>query len=86
MFSPAEIVTFLRSVLRLDEDDVYRVDGPLHLADLGPVASMTRDDLRDLRDEPFFWTDLGTGEGGSNPELEGEGLEHGAGAGLVLDP
>jgi uncharacterized protein YcbK (DUF882 family) len=40
----------------------------------------------DLRDEPFFWTDLGTGEGGSNPELEGEGLEHGAGAGLVLDP
>ncbi len=54
--SPAEIVTFLRSVLRLEEDDVYRVDGPLHLADLGPVASMTREalgDLRDLRDEAF---------------------------------
>jgi uncharacterized protein YcbK (DUF882 family) len=40
----------------------------------------------DLRDEPFFWTDLGTGEGGPDPELEGGGLEHGAGAGLVLDP
>jgi uncharacterized protein YcbK (DUF882 family) len=40
----------------------------------------------DLRDEPFFWTDLGAGEGGSDPELEGGGLEHGVGAGLVLDP
>jgi polyphosphate kinase len=51
--SPTEIVTFLRSVLRLEEDDVYRVDGPLHLADLGPVATTMREELRDLRDEPF---------------------------------
>jgi polyphosphate kinase len=51
--TPAEIVTFLRSVLRLEEDDVYRVDGPLHLADLGPVAQAAGADLRELRDEPF---------------------------------
>jgi len=49
--SPVEIVSFLRQVLRLDEDDVYRVDGPLHLADLGTVPG--REELRDLRDEPF---------------------------------
>jgi polyphosphate kinase len=51
--TPVEIVGFLRSVLRLEEDDVYRVDGPLHLADLGPVATAAREELRDLRDEPF---------------------------------
>src|SRR5262249_39470595 len=53
--APAEIVSFLRSVLRLEEDDVYRVDGPLHLADLAPIASSARAgaDLPDLRDEPF---------------------------------
>src|SRR6516225_2137119 len=28
--TPTEIVAFLRSVLRLEEDDVYRVYGPLH--------------------------------------------------------
>src|SRR4051812_33634647 len=49
--SPVEIVSFLRQVLRLEEDDVYRVDGPLHLADLGSVPG--REELRDLRDEPF---------------------------------
>ncbi len=26
----------------------------------------------DLRDEPYFWTDLGTDEGGPDPELEGD--------------
>jgi len=51
--TPAEIVSFLRSVLRLEDDDVYRVNGPLHLADLGPIATAPREDLRDLRDEPF---------------------------------
>jgi polyphosphate kinase len=51
--TPAEIVNYLRSVLRLEEDDVYRVDGPLHLADLGPIAQIAGADLRDLRDEPF---------------------------------
>jgi polyphosphate kinase len=53
--SPAEIVSYLRSVLRLEEDDVYRVDGPLHLADLAPVAAAVgaASDVRELRDEPF---------------------------------
>ncbi|HEV3030093.1 MAG TPA: polyphosphate kinase 1, partial [Polyangia bacterium] len=51
--TPAEIVSFLRSVLRLEDDDVYRINGPLHLADLGPIATAPREDLRDLRDEPF---------------------------------
>jgi polyphosphate kinase len=51
--APAEIVGFLRSVLRLEEDDVYRVDGPLHLADLAPIAQAAGGDLRELRDEPF---------------------------------
>ena len=50
--TPAEVVTFLRSALRLENDDVYRVDGPLHLADLAPIDG-PREDLRDLRDEPF---------------------------------
>jgi polyphosphate kinase len=51
--TPAEIVMFLRSVLRLDDEDVYRVDGPLHLADLGPIATAAREELRDLLYEPF---------------------------------
>jgi polyphosphate kinase len=51
--TPADIVAFLRSVLRLEEDDVYRVDGPLHLADLGPIAQIAGAELRELRDEPF---------------------------------
>ncbi|HET6284890.1 MAG TPA: polyphosphate kinase 1, partial [Polyangia bacterium] len=49
--SPPEVVNFLRTALRLENDDVYMVDGPLHLADLVPIAG--RDDLRDLKDEPF---------------------------------
>jgi polyphosphate kinase len=49
--SPPEIVTFLRTALRLENDDVYMVDGPLHLADLGPIHG--RDELRDVKDEPF---------------------------------
>jgi len=51
--TPAEIVMFLRTVLRLDDEDVYRVDGPLHLADLGPIATAAREELRDLLYEPF---------------------------------
>jgi len=51
--TPADIVAFLRSVLRLEEDDVYRLDGPLHLADLGPIAQIAGVEFRELRDEPF---------------------------------
>src|SRR5262249_42803476 len=49
--APIDIVTFLRVSLRLENDDVYRVDGPLHLADLGPIGA--RDDMRELKDEAF---------------------------------
>ena len=37
--------------LRLETDDVYLFDGPLHLADLAPLGA--RDELREFRDEPF---------------------------------
>lgn len=49
--TPPDVVTFLRTALRLDNDDVYFVDGPLHLADLVPICA--RDDLREWKDEPF---------------------------------
>ena len=49
--TPIEVVVFLRQALRLETDDVYLFDGPLHLADLGPLAG--RDELKEFRDEPF---------------------------------
>jgi polyphosphate kinase len=49
--SPAEIEAFLRGALRLEPSDVYRVDGPLRLNDLSPLASHPL--LRDYHDEPF---------------------------------
>ena len=49
--TPVEVVVFLRQALRLETDDVYLFDGPLHLADLGPLAG--RDELKEFRDEPF---------------------------------
>jgi polyphosphate kinase 1 len=49
--TPAEVEGFLRKALHLQPDDVYLAPGPLHLADLAPLA--TRDELRDLRDEAF---------------------------------
>jgi polyphosphate kinase len=49
--SPPEVVNFLRTALRLENDDVYLIDGPLHLADLAPIYA--RDDLREFKDEPF---------------------------------
>jgi polyphosphate kinase len=49
--APPEVETFLRRALRLEAEDVYAVDGPLHLADLAPLYS--RDELRELKDEPF---------------------------------
>jgi polyphosphate kinase len=41
----------LRRVLRLEKDDIYTVDGPLHLGDLMAVHSVVDD--RGLKDEPF---------------------------------
>src|SRR4051794_19028175 len=49
--TPVEVVVFLRSALRLEPDDVYLFDGPLHLADFAPLGG--RDELRPYRDEPF---------------------------------
>jgi len=49
--TPQEVVSFLSSALRLEPDDVYLTDGPLHLADLAPICG--RDDLREYKDEPF---------------------------------
>jgi polyphosphate kinase len=49
--SPSEVVSFLGSALRLEPDDVYLTDGPLHLADLAPICA--REDLREHKDEPF---------------------------------
>jgi polyphosphate kinase len=49
--TPAEVVTFLSASLRLDGDDVYHHEGPLHLADLAPICA--REELREFKDEPF---------------------------------
>jgi polyphosphate kinase len=49
--SPPEVENFLRGALRLEPADVYRVDGPLRLSDLTPLASHPQ--LGDFRDEPF---------------------------------
>jgi polyphosphate kinase len=49
--APAEVEAFLRASLRLDPPDVYRVDGPLRLGDLLPLAGHPL--LRDFTDEPF---------------------------------
>jgi len=48
---PAEIESLLRGALRLEPLDVYRVDGPLRLSELNPLAAHAQ--LRDFRDEPF---------------------------------
>jgi polyphosphate kinase len=49
--SPAELESFLRSALRLDPADVYRVAGPLRLNDLSSLSSHRL--LRDFQAEPF---------------------------------
>ncbi len=36
--TPPEVVGFLGSALRLEPDDVYLTDGPVHLADLAPIC------------------------------------------------
>jgi polyphosphate kinase len=49
--TPSEVEGFLRKALHLQPEDVYPAAGPLHLADLSPLA--VRDELRELRDEAF---------------------------------
>ena len=49
--APTELIGFLRTSLKLEPDDVYRVGGPLQLADLMPLRD--REELASLRDEPF---------------------------------
>jgi polyphosphate kinase len=49
--TPVEVEGFLRKALHLQPNDVYPAEGPLHLADLSPLAG--RDELRDFRDEAF---------------------------------
>jgi polyphosphate kinase len=49
--APAEVEDFLRASLRLEPADVYRVEGPLRLNDLNPLANHPQ--LRDFTDEPF---------------------------------
>ncbi|HXU80836.1 MAG TPA: polyphosphate kinase 1 [Polyangia bacterium] len=47
-----EVEGLLREALRLERDDVYAVDGPLHLADLSPLYG--RDELWSHKDDPFL--------------------------------
>jgi polyphosphate kinase len=49
--SPAEVEGFLRSALRLDPADVYRIRGPLRLNDLTPLSAHRQ--LREFQAEPF---------------------------------
>jgi polyphosphate kinase len=49
--APDEVVSFLRTALRLEPDDIYLIDGPLHLADLAPIHG--REDMREWKDEAF---------------------------------
>jgi polyphosphate kinase len=49
--TPADVQNFLRQALRLENDDVYSIPGPLNLADLSPLAG--HEQLRELTDEAF---------------------------------
>jgi polyphosphate kinase len=49
--TPPEVVGFLRTALRLEHDDVYLTEGPLHMADFAPIHA--REELREWKDEPF---------------------------------
>ncbi len=48
----AHFLALLEDVLHLEPQDVYAVDGPLHLGDLMSIATLP-DDRRELRDDPF---------------------------------
>ncbi len=50
--TPARVVEYLARALKLDPRfDVYQVQGPLHISDLGVLVPSS--DLREHRDEPF---------------------------------
>jgi polyphosphate kinase len=49
--TPPDMQGFLRQALRLDNDDVFSVPGPLHLTDL--LSLYGHELLREFRDEPF---------------------------------
>jgi polyphosphate kinase len=48
----SEIAKFLSSSLKLDHEDLYLIDGPLHLSDLMRLAPP--DTPKNLKDEPFI--------------------------------
>ncbi len=52
---PADVQSFLRQALRLENDDVYSIPGPLNLSDLNPLYN--HEQLRDQLDEPFVAQD-----------------------------
>jgi polyphosphate kinase len=43
---PEEMIEYLASALRVEDDDVYRVDGPLNVLDLAPLCDLNRPDLK----------------------------------------
>jgi polyphosphate kinase len=49
---PDEMVQYLRESLDLNEEDVYLVDGPLHVQDLMDLYDCDRSDLKDAPFEP----------------------------------
>jgi polyphosphate kinase len=49
--TPMELLAFLRGALRLESEDVYPVNGLLHLTDLSPLYS--REELNELKDAPM---------------------------------
>ncbi len=49
--APGEVRTWLQQALRLESDDVYSMEGPLHLSDLAVLYG--REELRELKDAPF---------------------------------
>lgn len=44
---PDDMIEYLTDSLKLDSDDVYRVDGPLHIQDLMVLYNLDRPDLKD---------------------------------------
>ena len=49
---PDEMIDYLVESLRLDKEDVYQVDGPLHTQDLMLLFDQDRSDLKDVPFEP----------------------------------
>ncbi|MGI8745657.1 MAG: polyphosphate kinase 1 [Bryobacteraceae bacterium] len=55
---PAEILKILTSNLELDQNDIYRVDGPIDLSRLRHLLTLDRPDLKDKPFLPFTPTGL----------------------------